>query len=134
MIRHIVAWGPAALWLAVLFFLSDQSSDAIPSWWAVNDKVAHLGMYGVLGSTLAWGRHIARGRPGWTLLLSGGVLWALSDEWHQSFTPGRTPSISDLAADLVGLLIGAAVAAALLRRTSSASPATPGTQPIDASS
>jgi VanZ family protein len=132
-IRHIVAWGPATLWLAVLFFLSDQTSDAVPSWWSVNDTVAHLGLYGILGATLAWGRHLSGRRPGWLVLAIGGLLWALSDEWHQSFVPGRTPSLSDLAADAVGLLIGAALAAALLRRTLPAPRAT-GPQPLDASS
>jgi VanZ family protein len=29
-------------------------------------------------------------------------LYALSDEWHQSFTPGRTPKWYDIAYDLWG--------------------------------
>jgi VanZ family protein len=31
------------------------------------------------------------------------AMCALSDEWHQSFVPGRLPSVSDLLLDLAGI-------------------------------
>jgi VanZ family protein len=34
------------------------------------------------------------------------LLYGLSDEWHQSFVPGRSASIYDVAADLIGALGG----------------------------
>jgi len=34
-------------------------------------------------------------------------LYAVSDEWHQSFTPGRTPLISDVGIDTLGAALGA---------------------------
>jgi VanZ family protein len=34
------------------------------------------------------------------------VLFALSDEWHQSFVPGRFFSMVDLASDSVGVSLG----------------------------
>jgi VanZ family protein len=33
-------------------------------------------------------------------------LYAISDEIHQSFTPGRTPRFQDTLIDLIGILIG----------------------------
>ena len=30
------------------------------------------------------------------------VIYGATDEWHQSFVPGRTPDINDLLADAVG--------------------------------
>ncbi len=33
-------------------------------------------------------------------------LYAVSDEIHQSFTPGRTPKFTDTLIDLLGILIG----------------------------
>lgn len=70
------------------------------------DKVAHLLLYGVLGAALARGR-IRSGGPGQRWLVpSLGLLYAVSDEWHQSWVPGRDPSLGDLAADTLGLLLG----------------------------
>jgi len=116
---HVRAWGPATLWLAVLFILSHQPNDTVPTWWSVPDAVAHVALYAVLGAALAWGRHIT-GRPGWPPLGAFGIAWAISDEWHQSFVPGRDPSAGDVLADVVGLLIGGTVAAFTLRSDSSA--------------
>ena len=104
------AWGPATLWLAVLFVLSDQPGDAVPSWWSVPDVVAHTVLYTVLGVLLVLGRHWNGGRPGWFVLAGAGLLFAALDEWHQSWVPGRTPSSGDVAADALGLLIGGVTA------------------------
>lgn len=35
-----------------------------------------------------------------------GILYALTDEWHQSFVPPRESSVTDLMADTIGILIG----------------------------
>jgi VanZ family protein len=78
--------------------------------------VAHLGLYGVLGGTLAWGRDAARRRVPHVLLVLIGLLYGASDEWHQSFVPGRTPSAGDLAADGIGVLAGYASTFAFLTR------------------
>jgi len=49
------------------------------------------------------------------------VLYGVSDEFHQSFVPGRTPDVADVAADAAGaaLALTAAWAWAILvgRRT-----------------
>lgn len=124
------AWGPATLWLAVLFILSHQPDDAVPVWWSVPDTVAHIGLYAVLGVLLAWGNR-TWGGPGWPALGLFGIAWAVSDEWHQSFVPGRDPSVGDLAADAAGLLIGGVLAALAFRTLPS--PASGGSAtPIDA--
>ena len=34
------------------------------------------------------------------------ILYAASDEWHQGFTSGRTPSILDVIIDGIGGLVG----------------------------
>ena len=38
-----------------------------------------------------------------------GTLYGVSDEFHQSFVPGRTASIWDLAADSIGVAIAQTV-------------------------
>ena len=39
-------------------------------------------------------------------ILSGLVLFAVSDEIHQSFVPGRTASFMDIGLDLIGIFLG----------------------------
>ena len=43
----------------------------------------------------------------WAVLLA--VVYGATDEWHQSFVPGRTPELRDLFADAVGSAFGASV-------------------------
>ena len=106
MIRHLLAWGPATLWAGVLFYLSSRTWESGPSLFEVNDKVVHLGLYAVLGATLAFAR-IRSGDKlphGWMMVI--GLLYALSDEYHQSFVPGRTADPADWFADAAGLAVG----------------------------
>jgi VanZ family protein len=87
-----------------------------PSPFPINDKVAHFVLYSVLGGALAFGRSWASRSPGHLLLLATGLLYAISDEIHQSFVPSRTPSAGDLVADALGLAVGYAGVVAVARR------------------
>ena len=42
------------------------------------------------------------------------LLYAMSDELHQAFVPGRTGRLQDIGTDLVGAVIGVAIAAMVL--------------------
>lgn len=103
---------PLAL-MAVIFALSAQPdlSTGLGFWDLVLRKLAHLSAYGLL--TLLWWRALApvSGRP---LALAAVIsfLFAVSDEYHQSFVEGRHGSPVDVAIDSLG--IGGAV---LLART-----------------
>lgn len=116
-----MTWGPAALWAAVLFLLSATPDVPGSSWLSVMpgaDKVVHAVLYAVLGATLAWASH--RGghgsrRTADAVVLGVGVLYGASDEWHQSFVPGRDASSADFAADVVGLAVGFVVTRRVLR-------------------
>lgn len=107
---RLIAWGPAAAWAGVLFFLSAiPGTDRPPTFFPGEDKVAHLGLYAVLGCALAWGRSRGAGPPSGAhhaLAMAAGLLYGVSDEWHQAFVPGRDVSLGDLAADAVGLALG----------------------------
>jgi VanZ family protein len=99
------AWGPAALWAVVLFLLSSIPGSAIGGI-SVSDLFIHTCVYSVLGAALVYGRW--KGSVGWPhgLLIAAGVLYGASDEWHQSFVPGRYPAVSDWIADAAGIVIG----------------------------
>ncbi len=101
------AWGPAAAWAGVLFFLSAIPGKHVPSLSLPGeDKFAHLALYAIFGAALAWGWvRSARERSALPILALG-VLYAVSDEWHQTFVPGRDPSLADLLTDTAGVLLG----------------------------
>lgn len=93
------AWGPALLWAAVIFAVSSRPSLPVDVAYGL-DKVAHFGAYWVLGTALARGQH----RTGWhwATAVALGMLYGASDEFHQSFVPGRSPDAADWVADALG--------------------------------
>ncbi len=52
----------------------------------------------------------------WSLVIVFTVLYALSDEVHQAFIPGRSPSAADLAIDTAGGIAGLILADVLRHR------------------
>jgi len=104
--RGILTWGPAAIWAAVLFFLSGSSDTPDTSWLPFGDKLGHMVLYAVLGAALAWGRWASSSRLPHSMFILTGVLYGVIDEWHQSFVPGRESSVADVVADALGLAIG----------------------------
>lgn len=78
----------------------------MPKWGlGFEDKLVHFVAFGLF----AWLVHRALSlpRPLLTRVALATILlcsaYALSDEWHQSFVPGRTFDLWDLAADLAGI-------------------------------
>ena len=70
------------------------------------DKVAHAAVFAVLAAALG----LASGLRGWRMVMlavTGALLVGALDEWHQMFLPGRQAGLDDLAADVVGGLVGA---------------------------
>jgi len=114
-IRKLFAWGPAVVWAAVLFYLSSRTGADVPAFFEINDKLAHFLLYATLGAALGYGRVRSQGPVSHWLLLAVGLLYGVSDEIHQSFVPGRTPSVLDLVADAAGLVAGYAGYLALIR-------------------
>lgn len=43
------------------------------------------------------------------LTLAAGVIFAISDEWHQSFVPHREPAVRDVLIDSAGILTALAL-------------------------
>ena len=95
------------LYCTFIYRLSDQSSLPTPMLFPHQDKLFHAGAYFVLAVfTLRAFRHILLTLP--VLIISSLVfssLYGMSDEWHQSFVPGRMSDIADWAADTVGAVL-----------------------------
>lgn len=99
MTRVLGAWVPALVWAAVIFAASSRPRLPVDLELGL-DKVAHFGAYTVLGLALAHGQ-LRSGWP-WAAALLLGLLYAASDELHQSLVPGRSPDLADWIADAFG--------------------------------
>jgi VanZ family protein len=101
---RVVVWAAPLAWMALIFALSAQSQlpNLTPGLPDLQSIAGHLLSYGILAAL--WFRALSRARVPrpvlWALLLA--VLYGLSDEFHQSFVPGRTPAIFDLVLDGLG--------------------------------
>ena len=71
-------------------------------------KVAHFSIYTVVGLLLMGLLSTYKIKENWRMILSIllGMIYAVSDEIHQSFIPGRTPQITDVYIDTLGVVIG----------------------------
>jgi VanZ family protein len=115
-------WAPVALLMAIVFVLSDQPS--LPAGpFPGADKWAHAITYASLAAV--WLRALAGGRwEGVTVrravcAAAAAVAYGVTDEWHQSFVPGRSADAVDLVADAVGAGLAAGALGAwgiMLRR------------------
>ena len=93
--------------LAAIFVLSSQSGlgPRDPAMVRLLWNLAHIPIYA--GLTFLWFKVLAGGQATGARTYVGAFLAATAcgviDEWHQSFVPGRTASVGDLARDVVGI-------------------------------
>jgi VanZ family protein len=94
-------WLPVVIWAALIFAVSSIPSlgTGLGVWDLVLRKLAHVSEYAVLGFLLA---RVVAVAP--ALLI--GVLYAVSDELHQTFVAGREGAPRDVAIDALGVAIG----------------------------
>jgi len=114
-LRHAFFYGgPVLAYAAVIFFLSSLSRfpEVVPTFIGF-DKAAHFFEYSILGFLLyLWFSTTDRYRNRRSILLMTilvGTVYAVSDEWHQSFVPGRDASPWDVLFDAAGNGTGGAI-------------------------
>jgi VanZ family protein len=121
------AWGWSLLIMAVIFAFSSIPSSDMPRFGWVDflvKKGGHMTGYALLAAANlralqldhSLGGHPAtpagqaKIRPyGLALLIV--VLYSATDELHQSFVPGRTPTLMDIGIDALGAVLGIALRA-----------------------
>ena len=112
-------WLPVAVYVAIIATVSSQPNLRGPVEFDNSDKIYHVLEYLVLGVLLA--RAWRASAPDWaptTLALvsiSCGILVGTSDEFLQSFIPGRISSALDLLADTIGVVLAQVVFRLLVR-------------------
>jgi VanZ family protein len=109
-LRHFgFDWLALAAFCALIFYLSAQPYLPMASLFKFQDKLDHFTAYGVMAA-LAWRafRHLSGSLSKRWLYAFSVVfcsLYGISDEWHQSFVPGREPSAADWLADTSGAIL-----------------------------
>ena len=95
-------WAPVVLWAAIIFAFSSvpDLGTGLGTWDLVLRKIAHACEFAVLGALLLRALRDERAA------LAAGIAYAVSDELHQHFVPGRVGSPLDVLIDSVGVAVG----------------------------
>jgi VanZ family protein len=99
---------PLAL-MAAIFYLSAQPAAGHHAWWViVFRKLGHITGYALLTWAWWWALSGVAARP---LLWAVGIslVYACTDEFHQTFVRGREGTPRDVVIDAVGMAIAAAL-------------------------
>lgn len=98
-------WLPVVAWMTSIFLVSHQPSTGLPDFGLADllvKKAAHFLAY----AFLAWlvQRAWWPGAGSWLGALVITAVYALSDEFHQTYVPGRLGSLADIFIDVSGAL------------------------------
>jgi VanZ family protein len=111
----VLRWLPALAMMFAIFSFSSLPAARIPYFGDLDiyiKKGGHFLGYALLAVTYFWALppRLPRGFRGVLSILMA-MLFALSDEFHQSFVEGRTSSLRDVAIDTFGAAVAVALAA-----------------------
>jgi VanZ family protein len=106
---------PLAL-MGLIFYLSAQS-DPGADIGTVGRILAHAGEYALLAALWTWALAPALGRSAIPAAAAISLLYAISDEIHQSHVPGRDADPFDVAVDACGIAIAATIIRARTARS-----------------
>ncbi len=102
--KIIIKWLPVFIWMGIIFSFSSIPSTKVSGVSFLDfliKKGAHLTEYGILYILLL--RATSKNWLASAIIL---VAFASSDEFHQSFTLGREPTIKDVGFDSIGAFFG----------------------------
>lgn len=92
--------------MAVIFWVSAQPYDGHEmAWWeVVGRNLGHFGGYALLAAAWVWALAGRVRRPLiWALAAILALLYAIADEYHQTFIEGRTGTWEDVVIDSAGI-------------------------------
>ena len=111
--KFIKYWLPVIIYAILIFYLSSLTSEDLPSLFVGQDIIGHLAEYIIFALLLS--RALKASNPKvsynqlilWVCVIA--IIYAASDEFHQSFVSGRDASSFDLLLDAIGSQIGGSV-------------------------
>ena len=100
--------------MVLIFVISSLEQPPLPmpefEWFTI-DKLYHFIEYAILGALVA--RALVKAKPVivpsrliWYVAAVFSILYGASDEWHQTFVPGRFATFADWVADVLGAIGG----------------------------
>ena len=103
-LHRLSLWLPVFAFLGLSFFLSSIPGEdldySFPDWLAHGLQFLMIGLLVIRALNAGMTRRPGLRLLGVAVLLC--LLWAVTDEYHQSFVTGRSASVLDLVSDLVG--------------------------------
>lgn len=103
MAKKLKLWLPAIAWMGVIFAFSSMPINHGKEFsWIdfIFKKTAHVTEYAIL-YFLVW----RASSKAFAVSLILCIIYSLTDEWHQTFTPGREGTLRDVGFDSLGALI-----------------------------
>jgi len=107
LLRLCMLWLPVFLWAIVIFsFSSIPTAHVSQIHWKdfIVKKTAHMTEYAIF-TVLLYRAFLGGGaskKKAFLYAFLVCVLYAMTDEFHQSFTPGREPTLRDVGFDTIG--------------------------------
>ncbi|MBI5180712.1 MAG: VanZ family protein [Nitrospirae bacterium] len=109
--KKLLYWSATIAYALLIFFLSSLSGDKTEKLYLFkhSDKIIHLLEYAVLcfliSKTLFSTLKESVRRYTGLIAIVISLLYAISDEFHQSFVPGRSAEVYDVFADGMGAVL-----------------------------
>lgn len=109
--RYIGLWLPVFTWAGIIFLFSNRPSIHTVDFYLGDfllKKTAHLVEYAIL-SILLYRAFLGSGTDRTKAVIISiaiSITYAISDEYHQSFIPGRESRLRDVVIDTIGAIIG----------------------------
>jgi len=103
----VLFWCITAAYMALIFYLSSSFAPSLPRLPRHSDKLLHMLAYMPL-AFLLYGSLTRSGLKKYVFIIAflAAGLYGITDEFHQSFVPGRDTDLLDLVADFTGAFIG----------------------------
>lgn len=108
-IGHVLFCVPVVTYGALIFYSSSQPApELLPSFQA-SDKIYHFFAYCIMAMLWRLALHpyesLRFNGKGWALAIAFTILFAISDEIHQSFVAYRVADVYDALSDSLGALV-----------------------------
>lgn len=108
--KFIKFWLPVIICMAIIFYFSCLPGSDIPSLFPLQDFVYHLVIYTILAYLFVRAlKNTYKNLGSLKIIYSAvifGIIYGMTDEFHQMFVLGRYASVIDLFIDGLGSFIG----------------------------